>query len=48
MYHHTICPFVAMQQPPTLAAAETITERVDVVTFKPTIRTQGPRFNQGY
>lgn len=44
----TIRPFVAMQQPPTLAAAETIAERVDAVTFKPTIRTQGPRFNQGY
>ncbi len=29
-------PFVAMQQPANLAAAETIVERVDAVTFKPT------------
>ena len=31
----TIQPFVAMQQPATLTAAETIAERVDAVTFKP-------------
>jgi hypothetical protein len=35
-------PFVAMQQPATLAAAETIAERVDAVTFKP--QTRSPSF----
>src|SRR5215218_9320527 len=29
-------PFITMQQPANLAATETITERVDAVTFKPT------------
>ena len=29
-------PFVAMQQLATLAAAETLAERVDAVTFQPT------------
>jgi hypothetical protein len=41
-------PFVAMQQPATLAAAETIAERVDAVTFKPTNRTPGFRPNPAY
>ena len=38
-------PFVAMQQPTNLAAAETIAERVDAVTFKPMNRTSGFRPN---
>jgi hypothetical protein len=41
-------PFVAMQQPVDLAAAETIAERVDAVTFKPATRSQGFRANSGY
>jgi hypothetical protein len=36
-------PFVAMQQPRDLAAAETIAERVDAVTFRPTNRAPGFR-----
>ena len=43
-----IRPFVAMQQPANLAAAETIAERVDAVTFKPTTRNAGFRPNPGY
>ena len=35
-------PFVAMQTPATLAAAEIIAERVDAVTYKPPVQT--PRF----
>jgi Ty3 transposon capsid-like protein len=34
-------PFVAMQNPANLAAAETIAERVDAVTFKPVSRGSG-------
>jgi hypothetical protein len=41
-------PFVAMQQPADLTAAETIAERVDAVTFKPLNRTSGFRPNPGY
>ena len=41
-------PFVAMQTPADLAAAETIAERVDAVTFKPQSRTPGFRPNPGY
>ena len=37
-----------MQQPANLAAAETIAERVDAVTFKPLSRTSGFRPNPGY
>jgi Ty3 transposon capsid-like protein/Zinc knuckle len=36
-----IRPFVAMQTPTTLAAAETIAERVDAVTYKPQTRSSG-------
>jgi Ty3 transposon capsid-like protein/Zinc knuckle len=43
-----IRPFVAMQQPANLAAAETIAERVDAVTFKPTARGSGFRPNPNY
>jgi len=41
-------PFVAMQQPANLAAVETIAERVDAVTFKPTARGSGFRPNPNY
>jgi hypothetical protein len=41
-------PFVAMQQPADLAAAETIAERVDAVTFKPVARNPGFRPNPAY
>jgi hypothetical protein len=41
-------PFVAMQQPANLAAAETIAERVDAVTFKPTARGSGFRPSPNY
>jgi hypothetical protein len=41
-------PFVAMQQPADLAAAETIAERVDAVTFKPMARNPGFRPNPAY
>jgi Ty3 transposon capsid-like protein/Zinc knuckle len=41
-------PFVAMQQPANLAAAETIAERVDAVTFKPTTRGTGFRPSPNY
>jgi hypothetical protein len=44
----SIRPFVAMQQPADLAAAETIAERVDAVTFKPTTRNLGFRPNYGH
>ena len=37
-----------MQQPATLAAAETLAERVDAVTFRPTNRNTGPRQNYGH
>jgi hypothetical protein len=42
-----IRPFVAMQSPANLAAAETIAERVDAVTYKPQHRPSGfqPRSN---
>jgi hypothetical protein len=42
-----IRPFVAMQSPANLAAAETIAERVDAVTYKPQNRPAGfqPRSN---
>ena len=43
-----IRPFVAMQQPANLAAAETIAERVDAVTFRPANRGTGFRPNPGY
>ena len=36
-----LCPFVTMQQPANLVAAETIAERVDAVTFKPSSRGSG-------
>jgi hypothetical protein len=36
-----LCPFVTMQQPATVAAAENITEQVDAVTFKPNPQTGG-------
>ena len=41
-------PFVAMQQPANLTAAENLAERVDAVTFKPLSRTSGFRPNPGY
>lgn len=41
-------PFVAMQQPADLAAAEAIAERVDAVTFKPATRNPGFRPNPAY
>jgi hypothetical protein len=41
-------PFVAMQQPATLTAAETIAERVDAVTFRPAARGSGFRPNPNY
>jgi hypothetical protein len=41
-------PFVAMQQPANLTAAETIAEQVDVVTFKPVSCAPGFRPNPGY
>ena len=41
-------PFVAMQQPQDLVAAETIAERVDSVTFKPQNRNAGFRPTPGY
>jgi len=37
----SIRPFVAMQTPADLTAAETIAERVDAVTYKPQTRTPG-------
>ena len=40
-----IRPFVVMQQPANLAAAEAIAERVDAVTFKPQNRNPGYRPN---
>jgi hypothetical protein len=43
-----IRPFVAMQQPANLAAAETIAERVDAVTFKPAAWNPGFRPNPAY
>lgn len=44
----SIRPFVAMQQPADLTAAETIAERVDAVTFKPMNRGTGHRPTPGY
>ena len=41
-------PFVAMQQPANIAAAETIAERVDAVTFKPVARGSGFRPSSNY
>src|SRR5215217_5879729 len=41
-------PFVAMQQPANLAAAETIAERVDAITFKPNPRGGGFRPTPNY
>src|SRR4051812_20545330 len=41
-------PFVAMQNPANLTAAETITERVDAVTFKLVSRGSGFRPNPNY
>src|SRR4051812_1999817 len=43
-----ICPFVAMQQPANLDAAENIAKRVDAVTFKPTPRGGGFRPSPNY
>jgi len=37
----SIRPFVAMQTPADLTAAETIAERVDAVTYKPQTRNSG-------
>src|SRR4051812_3753962 len=41
-------PFIAMQNPTNLAAAETIMERVDAVTFKPIARGSGFRPSPNY
>src|SRR5829696_938804 len=43
-----IRPFVAMQSPATLAEVETIAERVDATTFKPTNWNASFRPNPGY
>jgi hypothetical protein len=44
----SICPFVAMQTPANLAAAETIAERVDAVTYKPQARPTGSQQRSHY
>jgi hypothetical protein len=44
----SIRPFVAMQTPADLATAESIAERVDAVTYKPTNRTSGFKPHPNY
>lgn len=44
----TLRPFVAMQQPADLAAAEAIAERVDAVTYKPQNRNTGFHHQTNY